>query len=373
MLTASHPENSLRPLMGTLPGIKKILLLWSPLADYTIACFKELSEKRGVELYLIYQPGEKDAPYNQFDLRFFRKVFVYTRENEKQLEDFCLDLHPDIIMMTSWNYKFYMSVAKKSKKSGTCVISAFDGQWRATLKQRIGILASPFFLKPAIDNFFVPGDRQAEFARKLGYKNPLQGYYCARTDSFSQQAQKQVYIKRKFIFVGRLVSIKGIENLMEAYKEYRRTVSHPWELIIVGKGKLAKLCNNVNGVEVKEFIQPQQLPAVLTEASCLILPSHFEPWGVVIHEAVTSGLSVICSHQCGASTMFVRDGQNGYVINPDQASLVTAMKKMSAKTQSTLEEMSATSRLLGSLWTTKKWADYVYQNICLPVKAIVVR
>jgi len=90
--------------------------------------------------------------------------------------------------------------------------------------------------------------------------------------------------------------------------------------------------------------------------------------GVVIHEAVTSGLSVICSHECGASTMFVRDGQNGYIINPDRASLATAMKKMSAKSPVALEKMSAMSQLLASLWTTEKWADYVYENICLPAK-----
>jgi glycosyltransferase involved in cell wall biosynthesis len=368
MLTASYTENYLRPVLGTSPETKKLLLLWSPLADYTIACFKELAEKKDIELYLVHQPGEPDAPYNQFDLSFFRRVFVYEKENEKQLEDFCLDLQPDIIMMTSWNYKFYMSIAKKSKRKGSYIISAFDGQWRATLKQRIGILISPYFLKPAIDNFFVPGDRQAEFARKLGYKNPLQGYYSARTDSFSDNTKKHLPVKHKFIFVGRLVQEKGVETLLEAYKEYRRTVSYPWELVIVGKGRVRELCNNINGVEVKEFIQPKGLPAVLAEATCFILPSHFEPWGVVIHEAVTSGLSVICSHQCGASTLFVRDGQNGFIIHPDQDSLVTAMKKMSSKTEESLEEMSAASRLLGSLWTTKKWADYVYQNICYPVK-----
>jgi glycosyltransferase involved in cell wall biosynthesis len=350
--------------MTAFAKTKKILLLWSPLADYTLACFKKLAERKHIELYLVHQPGENDAPYKQLDVSFFRKVLVYQKENEKQLEDFCIKLNPDIILMTSWNYRFYMSVAKKSKKNGSYIISTFDGQWKATLKQRLGILVSPFFLKPAIHNFFVPGDRQADFARKLGYKNPLQGYYSARTDTFTNNNRSVV--PHKFIFVGRLVPVKGIEYLIQAYKEYRRTVSHPWDLIIVGKGRLSTLCNNVEGVELREFIQPQNLPVVLAEASCLVLPSFFEPWGVVIHEAVTSGLSVICSHECGASTMFVRDGQNGYIINPDPASLVTAMKKISAQSESSLEKMSATSRLLGSLWTTEKWADYVYQNICLP-------
>ncbi|MEO5564482.1 MAG: glycosyltransferase family 4 protein [Chitinophagaceae bacterium] len=357
---------SQQPTKNISVEVKKILLLWSPLADYSLSSFRKLAEKKDIELYMIYQAGESNAPYNLFDLGFFKRALAYKKENEKELEDFCMSLNPDVIMMSSWNYKFYMAIAKKSKRNGSKVISTFDGQWRGTLKQRLGVLSSPFFLKPAIDNFFVPGDRQANFARKLGYKNPLLGYYSASTDRFKNV--KPSLDAKKFLFVGRLVAIKGVEYLINAYKEYRSSVIDPWELIIVGKGELSAICNNVEGIKVKEFIQPQDLPAVFAEATCFILPSFFEPWGVVIHEAVTSGLSVISSYECGAATAFVRDGQNGYIINTDQPSLVSAMKKMSAKTQTELEEMSATSRALASLWTTEKWGEYVYQNICLPVK-----
>jgi len=360
--TLQTPENTTHHVTKTLRGTKTILLLWSPLADYTMACFKKLSEREDIRLYIIYQPAEANAPYKSFDLDFFQKVFIYKKENEKQLNDFCMSLCPDIILMASWNYPFYMSVARRSKKQGSYVISTFDGQWRATLKQKIGILVAPFFLKPAIDNFFVPGDRQANFARKLGYKNPLLGFYSAYTERFKNITRN--HISHKFLFVGRLVAIKGIENLVEAYKEYRRTVNDPWELIIVGKGHLSSVCKNVEGIVMKDFVQPKELPAIFSEATCLVLPSFFEPWGLVIHEAVTSGLPVICSHECGGLTMFVRDGQNGYIINTDTPSLVKAMKKMSAKTNEELGEMSAASRLLGSLWTTDTWTDYVYENIC---------
>jgi glycosyltransferase involved in cell wall biosynthesis len=346
----------------------KILLLWAPLADYTVACFKELSQRHNVELYMLYQPAESNAPYNQHDLDFFRETFVYNKTDEKRLERFCLQLKPDLIMMSSWNYPFYMSIAKKCKNNGSYVISSFDGQWRSTMKQRIGILVSPFFLKPSIHNFFVPGDRQASFARKLGYKNPLLGYYSARTGNFQNISRKPV--PHKFIFVGRLVPVKGIEQLVEAYKNYRASVNEPWQMIIVGKGNLRDRCQNVEGIELRDFVQPGDLPGLLQEAGCFVLPSTFEPWGVVIHEAVISGLSVICTHACGASTMFVRDGQNGYIINHDAGSLAEAMEKIATKSDKELEEMSAVSRSLGSLWTTEKWADYVFENICKPAKQL---
>lgn len=352
--------------MSEVKTITKILFLWSPLADYTVACLRKLAGKKDVELYMIYQPGEKDAPYNQLDLGFFKKALVYQKENERSLMDFAMELNPDLIMMASWNYPFYMSVARKSKSKGIKVISTFDNQWRSTPKQWLGVLSSPFFLKPAINNFFVPGDRQVHFARKLGYDNPLQGYYCAFTERF--ETIRSTVSSNKFIFVGRLVPEKGVDYLVEAYKEYRQATKDPWDLVIVGKGRLRPLLENVEGIMVKEFVQPNDLPAVLSEATCLILPSVFEPWALVIHEAAIGGLSIICTHACGASTQFVRDGQNGYIIHADKDSLVNAMMKMSGKSQKALDDMSATSRLLGSLWTTDKWADYVYENICAPVK-----
>ena len=56
--------------------------------------------------------------------------------------------------------------------------------------------------------------------------------------------------------------------------------------------------------------------------------------------------------------------QNGYIINPDEESLLRSMKLISATSDEKLSEMSAISRTLGALWTTEKWADYVYQYIC---------
>src|SRR5689334_5136227 len=106
----------------------KILLLWAPIADYTIACFKELADRKNVELYLIHQPTESNAPYSELDLSCFQETFVYRKGDEKRLEKFSLWLRPDIIMMSSWNYPFYMSVARKCKAKGSYIISSFDGQ-----------------------------------------------------------------------------------------------------------------------------------------------------------------------------------------------------------------------------------------------------
>ncbi len=341
---------------------KKILLLWAPLADYTVACFKQLSLMKDVELYLVFQPGDINAPYSGFDLEFCKKAIPFSPDKKNEIREFCLELNPDVILMSSWNYPLYMSIARKQRKKGTHVVSAFDGQWRGTAKQCLGIITSSFFLKPAIDNFFVPGDRQATFARKLGYKNPLQGYYTANTMRFSAPVHPKE--KNNFLFIGRLVSDKGIDRLIEAYKLYRMKVKNPWGLIICGKGPLKNLCEGVAGVTIYDFVQPENLSSIYANARCFILPSIFEPWGVVIHEAALNGLAIIASPACGAAPFFVREGQNGYTVYPEPEMLAGTMQMITEKTEDELSELSATSRTLGSLWSTEKWANYVYQHIC---------
>lgn len=344
---------------------RKILLLWSPLADYSLACLRALSEKPDLELYIIYHSNEVDAPYNSLDTSFFTRVIIYRKELEQEIISFCQELKPDIIFMASWNYKLYMNISRDSRAQGTYVVSVFDRQWQGTVKQWLGVITSSFYLKPSISNFFVAGDRQATFAHKLGYGNPYQGYYSANTTRFSSTNQNPEFFNKSFIFIGRLVPSKGVDYLLSAYAQYRNTTHNPWKLILCGKGELEHKCHNQPGVEVLGFMQPEELPTYLAKASCLILPSLFEPWGLVVHEAVTAGLAVIASHHVGATTYFVRDGQNGYIINPDERSLLRAMRLISEASTNQLSTMRHVSQTLAQIWNVEKWADYVYENICL--------
>jgi glycosyltransferase involved in cell wall biosynthesis len=340
---------------------KKILLLWSPLADYSVACLRYLAQKPNLELYLIYQAAESLAPYDSLDVSFCQQSFVQTADNADELMQFCCDLRPDTIIMASWNHALYMRISRKCRQQGTYIVSVFDRQWLSTPKQWLGVLTSSIYLKPSIDNFFVSGDRQAAFARRLGYPNPYLGYNCANTDRFKDLPASS---QKNFLFTGRLVAFKGVQPLLRAYAAYRATTTEPWGLLICGKGELESECAGQPGVQMLGFKQPHELPAQFAQATCLVLPSLFEPWGLVVHEAATAGLAIIASHQVGATTYYVRDGQNGYIVNPDEESLLRALRLVAETDDAQLAAMRATSQKLASLWTLQKWADYVYHHIC---------
>lgn len=342
---------------------RKLLLLWSPLADYSVASMRELAKNPDLEIHLVYQSSETDAPYDFLDVSFCKKVFAYSNSTAAEIEAYCDALNPETIIMASWNYRTYMRIARKCKARGTYVVSVFDRQWVGSPKQWLGVATAAVYLKPSISNFFVSGDRQATFAHKLGYHNPYLGYNCANTPRF---LPLEPSLAKNFIFVGRLVEIKGLKFLLKAYARYRATTSEPWNLLLAGKGILENLCQNQPGVQLLGFTQPDELPARLAEAGCLVLPSLFEPWGLVVHEAAAAGLSVIASYRTGAVTYYVRDGQNGYIINPDEDSLFRALCAVASASDDTRRAMSQTSKQLAAEWTVEKWSDYVYHDICLP-------
>ena len=93
-------------------------------------------------------------------------------------------------------------------------------------------------------------------------------------------------------------------------------------------------------------------------AGCLILPSQFEPWALVVHEAAAAGRLILASENVGAVTHLVQPGYNGFIFNnKDVAGLASLMSRVSAMTDTELDRMSRASYLLSLQFSPKQWAD----------------
>ena len=96
-------------------------------------------------------------------------------------------------------------------------------------------------------------------------------------------------------------------------------------------------------------MQPDQLIGEIKKAGCLILPSSYEPWGVVIHEFAAAGLPLIASNEVGATKSFLIDGYNGfYFKSKDSNSLKSKMLKVMSFSSQKILEFSANSNELSS-------------------------
>lgn len=336
----------------------RITILWSALAGYSVALFRELANFEDSGLQLIYQKPQLVAPYEKFDLSFCEDCLEDRPNIRAELEDRVRVFLPDCVLMSGWAHPHFMRIARTMRLRHAYVIAAIDNQWQASLKQYLGIAGARWFLKPAIDTLLVAGERQEQLARRLGYEDVLRGCYAAEIDEFKTSVPVTSR-PRAFLFIGRLVDAKNLIRLRKAYELYRERARDPWSLLIAGSGPLAPALSNVKGIELLGFVQPRQLPEVMLRARCLVLPSTFEPWGVVIHEAAAAGLLIIATYECGATTELVRDGVNGWIVNSGTESIATGMLRVTQSEDKELRAMSEASSLLAGLWSPRKLAGYL--------------
>jgi glycosyltransferase involved in cell wall biosynthesis len=161
----------------------------------------------------------------------------------------------------------------------------------------------------------VPGERQAEYARKLGFpeERVLDGFYVADIERFKKVHEEREGLDGPFIYLGRYVQHKGIQDLWEAFEELVEDgKAGERELWCCGTGDLYPERPEHPRIRHLGFVQPESIPDLMRQSSFFILPSHFEPWGVVVQEFAISGAPLILSDAVGAGTAFLEEGENGF-------------------------------------------------------------
>jgi glycosyltransferase involved in cell wall biosynthesis len=87
-------------------------------------------------------------------------------------------------------------------------------------------------------------------------------------------------------------------------------------------------------VQILGFLNQTQLPAVYTAADLLVLPSEFEPFGLVVNEAMCCGCAVAASNRCGAARELVAPVDSRLVFPcGDIAALVKILRDAAADRQ----------------------------------------
>ncbi len=111
---------------------------------------------------------------------------------------------------------------------------------------------------------------------------------------------------RELVYLGRLVSDKGVDTLLHALLQLKRWSLTP-RLTIIGSGQeervLRHLARNLGVDDQVHFTgakQPEQIAQVLNAHQVLVVPSRMpEPFGIVVLEAIASGCVIVASRAGG--------------------------------------------------------------------------
>lgn len=388
----------------TMPGLtresdlsnQKIVIIWQRHLPYHVARIRRLrnrAEGMGLRLIAIEVASQDESYGFPEDTKSAERICCFPgssyhshtkREIYQKVSKVLSEVGPDIVFFPATPFPEGMAgIAYARRRNKKAVM--MDDAWEFTDNRGFLTRQVKRLIHRNVDAAFIPAPSHKNYYQKLGFPEEriIYGidavdneYFSAATDEVRHRPLNFHSTKKLpenyFLFVGRFLQRKGIDNLINAYNRYKMNcVEEAWSLVLVGKGPafgdMSKLAeNNPNII----FAGPQygdELCVYYGMASVFVCPSISEPWGLVINEALASGLPVLVSTGCGSARSLVRDGNNGWTFpRGDEDALCSLMLKISGLPIGELKDMGDRSREIISNWSLDRFADGALSALTLP-------
>jgi glycosyltransferase involved in cell wall biosynthesis len=253
--------------------------------------------------------------------------------------------NPDVVAVNGWNNFGSLIAANCCKRRGIPLVVMSESArqdeprtwWKEAVKRRIVGLYSAAL---------VGGQRHVEYLVELGMprERVFTGYDVVDNDYFGRRTAEirdsKFEIRKKyglpenyFLASARFVEKKNLLKLIQAYAEYRRrsgiATKVPWDLVLLGDGPLRGTLNSQlstlnlhEHVHLPGFEPYDELPVYYALANAFVHASTTEQWGLVVNEAIASGLPVIVSDRCGCVPELING--NGFTFDPANEQELTA-------------------------------------------------
>lgn len=187
-----------------------------------------------------------------------------------------------------------------------------------------------------VDCFLAIGTANREYYESLGIEpariitmpyavdNQFFQLRCRESSAQREHFRSQLRLepgRPVILFVGKLFGRKRPEDLLEAYFRLSsdgRREPVPY-LLFVGDGELRSVLESRtkalgwSSIKFLGFRNQTELPAYFDLCDVFVMPSNFEPWGLIINEVMNAGRPIVASDRIGASRDLVDHGVNGYV------------------------------------------------------------
>jgi glycosyltransferase involved in cell wall biosynthesis len=172
---------------------------------------------------------------------------------------------------------------------------------------------------------------------------------------------------RVVLFCAKLQPWKGPLDLLEAFA--RANISESY-LVFAGDGPLrsnveqrARALGIFGRVRFLGFVNQSQLPNVYRASDLLVLPSLYEPFGLVVNEAMLCGCPVAVSDQVGAKYDLVRQGETGCVFPTRDVDALAAILRDVLSDSDKRNQMGAAARKRMETWSPREYVDGLVEAV----------
>ncbi len=177
-----------------------------------------------------------------------------------------------------------------------------------------------------------------------------------------------------FLYVGRLIQLKGIHKLLKAWKDFAsHRESQEITLLLVGHGQqreeLEQYCesNRLNNVRFAGAIDYDELAPFYKAADVFIIPTMSDNWSLVVPEAMACGLPILCSKYNGCWPELVTP-DNGWVFDPLNVDSTVASLEKCVQARDDLPEMGRRSLEIIGNYTGRTAAEAILKTCELAIE-----
>jgi 1,2-diacylglycerol 3-alpha-glucosyltransferase len=324
---------------------------------------------------------------NETSANTFRRVTLLEKSSNPRLGgqelfqrlDHNLSQHqPHAIAVPGWSSSAAFAALRWCANSRVPAISMSESTpwderragWKEWAKRRLVSLSS---------SALVGGSPHRDYMIQLGMApdRVFLGYDAVDNDYFAQQLDEVKSRKSDFrnthnlpanyfLASARFVEKKNLPQLLHAYARYRTLVGaeEPWSLVLLGDGPLRPALKSQlstlhleDHVHLPGFKQYPELPIYYGLASAFVHASSTEQWGLVVNEAMASGLPVIVSNRCGCAADLVDEDRNGFRFDPGNIEqLAGLMLRIAHSPKDRLEQMGKAGRNIIAKWGLDRFA-----------------
>jgi glycosyltransferase involved in cell wall biosynthesis len=161
----------------------------------------------------------------------------------------------------------------------------------------------------------------------------------------------------RFLFVGLITARKGVPLLLEAWRTLRPDTAELW-LVGSASKKIKTLLPELHGVHYLGPVPHVELPRVLQQCDVLVFPSYFEGFGLVILEAMASGLPVITT-TATAGPDLLKNGKGGWVIPTGDAGALAASMQSCLEHANELSMQGLSARRIAEQFNWQSYGNSV--------------
>jgi glycosyltransferase involved in cell wall biosynthesis len=320
----------------------RVLYWFTQPTPYVVARFNAAVQRPELDFHAVFsQERQPDRSWDvdegswKFPARYLGGIKVPVRELRR--------LRPDVFLLEydRWNLALGAVIGfATAQRVAFRVLPNFDAWSKRTWWRELG----KNVLFKAIDGAKVPGQEGAALAGRYGLPAEriavvtqsidVDHYGRSRDMPATERERRREELGLSgcvFLYVGRIWAGKGLDELFAAYRHVRGDGAEV-SLLVAGDGvdyqRYAANESATPGVRFAGFIQPADLPDWYAIGDVLVFPTHGDPNGLVVEEALAAGLPVIVSDAAGDIKARVPDSVGRVVGVGDADAFARAMQEL---------------------------------------------